>query len=990
MAGIQLYQPNGAGALNSAGAQHPAPVTIEVDMVCQLSFIGGTTARHRWVLTKPSGSAAVLSSTTSSGPSFMPDVDGGSYSVSLFDIDENEYILDIVTPTDGAPTGGGGGSVVTTIATYADVRAATFAPSEPQAVVLVQCRATVDDGGGGAFAFDSEDDATADNDGTVLVDADGNRLKRVYSGSIDVRWFGAVADVDGAADGVLSGGSVSNLASASTTFTADDVGKIVLIHTPKSAATGTVQTGTSFTEGEGYALTGSGTAFLTELFTGQRILIGATEYNVVSITSNTAATIYPLPPNTTAGQTLYRSVQHFATISAFVNATNVTISPGATVAGSSLRFLYGTDNLDAFNNAAAYAQSLRKEILIPGSASSYAISDTLDTITVPGFKVIGHGTSALSQSPFGGSDWLRSDLMWGSIVRCFSGSFLKVEDAINVYAGPVLEHFMVIGPGFGETTGLGRVSGNWSNAFIDDVSFCNFSIGVDIEMCFGSTWNNLTTLGCGIGVHAIASNTQRFDYLSAQGCAVGLDIEGLGNSTFNQPIMQGNVGQASLYMHPFDSDNACLELLFVGGYWENNPTGLLMGNFLKMHAATGTSISQITFEACHSGDVYTFEPTGDGTITTIKTVNNQFAGTVKPTWDYWTNGGSWSIVDLSNKSSVAMPLLSIGSSATPDGQQAFYHPATIDTGPSPDEVTPDLLDSFFQDVIYSNNVKINAPTFNGATPPKWWTITLFFRPQAGGTVVTWDAAFITNPWTDSGTASGRSAFISWMHIGSNTWVCFGYQPFVDADTLVRSGAGSPEGSVTAAVGTAYLRTDGATNTTLWTKVSGSGNTGWESVRTSYPALNVQRVARGVAFVVEADADIDGYGRVTINTTSGTSVMIPVEVPDGCTLTDILLRVIAGSNVDLPAVMPRFFLRKLVGNTNTESSSSAAVDASANVGAYNAQHTIVLNSIGETVDNTTNRYMIEFVSESGANAATGFKVITAEIYYTVTDPDRGAA
>ena len=40
------------------------------------------------------------------------------------------------------------------------------------------------------------------------------------------------------------------------------------------------------------------------------------------------------------------------------------------------------------------------------------------------------------------------------------------------------------------------------------------------------------------------------------------------------------------------------------------------------------------------------------------------------------------------------------------------------------------------------------------------------------------------------------------------------------------GAGSPEGVVTASVGSIYLRTDGGTGTTLYVKESGTGNTGW--------------------------------------------------------------------------------------------------------------------------------------------------------------------
>lgn len=42
----------------------------------------------------------------------------------------------------------------------------------------------------------------------------------------------------------------------------------------------------------------------------------------------------------------------------------------------------------------------------------------------------------------------------------------------------------------------------------------------------------------------------------------------------------------------------------------------------------------------------------------------------------------------------------------------------------------------------------------------------------------------------------------------------------------RRGAGTPEGNVTAPVGSAYLRTDGGAGTTLYIKESGTGNTGW--------------------------------------------------------------------------------------------------------------------------------------------------------------------
>ena len=44
--------------------------------------------------------------------------------------------------------------------------------------------------------------------------------------------------------------------------------------------------------------------------------------------------------------------------------------------------------------------------------------------------------------------------------------------------------------------------------------------------------------------------------------------------------------------------------------------------------------------------------------------------------------------------------------------------------------------------------------------------------------------------------------------------------------LIRSGTGTPEGAVTAGVGSLFLRTDGSAATTLYVKESGTGNTGW--------------------------------------------------------------------------------------------------------------------------------------------------------------------
>lgn len=48
----------------------------------------------------------------------------------------------------------------------------------------------------------------------------------------------------------------------------------------------------------------------------------------------------------------------------------------------------------------------------------------------------------------------------------------------------------------------------------------------------------------------------------------------------------------------------------------------------------------------------------------------------------------------------------------------------------------------------------------------------------------------------------------------------------NSNVIWRVGAGTPEGAVTAPVGSLFTRTDGGANTTLYVKESGAGNTGW--------------------------------------------------------------------------------------------------------------------------------------------------------------------
>ena len=63
--------------------------------------------------------------------------------------------------------------------------------------VHVKSHTTLGDGGGGDFWFDTSDTSTADDNGINIVDAQSPRTgtwKRLYSGKINIRWFGATGD----------------------------------------------------------------------------------------------------------------------------------------------------------------------------------------------------------------------------------------------------------------------------------------------------------------------------------------------------------------------------------------------------------------------------------------------------------------------------------------------------------------------------------------------------------------------------------------------------------------------------------------------------------------------------------------------------------------------------------------------------------------------------------------------------------------------------
>ena len=88
---------------------------------------------------------------------------------------------------------------------------------------------------------------------------------------------------------------------------------------------------------------------------------------------------------------------------------------------------------------------------------------------------------------------------------------------------------------------------------------------------------------------------------------------------------------------------------------------------------------------------------------------------------------------------------------------------------------------------------------------------VFIDFHSGTTVVDFDARIFTA--TGTGVAGGAALAFTAERIALN-------------GIGIVTGTSTPEGAVTAPVGSLFLRTDGGAGTTLYVKESGAGNTGW--------------------------------------------------------------------------------------------------------------------------------------------------------------------
>ncbi len=149
---------------------------------------GGTTPKTTWqdsAGTTPNSNPIVLDA---GGSALI--YGSGTYQLTVTDADGGS-----IPAYSGVTATFGGSTPIGTVATVVALRASTGTPPIQQ--IWVGGYFTIGDGGEGNFWYNASDTTSADNGGTIIVDASGNRWYRQTEGNVSVIMFGALgADAD--------------------------------------------------------------------------------------------------------------------------------------------------------------------------------------------------------------------------------------------------------------------------------------------------------------------------------------------------------------------------------------------------------------------------------------------------------------------------------------------------------------------------------------------------------------------------------------------------------------------------------------------------------------------------------------------------------------------------------------------------------------------------------------------------------------------------
>lgn len=146
---------------------------------------------------------------------------------------------------------------------------------------------------------------------------------------------------------------------------------------------------------------------------------------------------------------------------------------------------------------------------------------------------------------------------------------------------------------------------------------------------------------------------------------------------------------------------------------------------------------------------------------------------------------------------------------------------------------------------------------------------------------------------------------------------------VDGPCRVRAGAGSPEGSVTGNICDTYFRSNGGTDTTIYVKESGSGNTGWVALGSGSGSWTNPMTSSAIAAIV---SDETGSGKLVFDTTPTFTTSITINNPSlGVTVVDgvVVANATAATSGVTEQVSPVIRLRGSAWKSNATAASQTS-------------------------------------------------------------------
>ena len=218
------------------------------------------------------------------------------------------------------------------------------------------------------------------------------------------------------------------------------------------------------------------------------------------------------------------------------------------------------------------------------------------------------------------------------------------------------------------------------------------------------------------------------------------------------------------------------------------------------------------------GDGYAAEI--DGTISGITFEVFQSYWDFKPAWGVLLKGSSGLVGDAWDLDPGVNGAIVI--EADSDGDISRYISGLVRIGSQKFKFATYTVDIPVEASTFSYRQRINSPfirgdaVFSDASDP-YNTSVYLAHNSAGGYLQLSDADFTprVNNAKSLGNATSR-----WSDV-------YGYKIRAgDGTAFWTTGTGSPEGAVTAPVGSIFTRLNGGANTTLYIKESGTGNTGW--------------------------------------------------------------------------------------------------------------------------------------------------------------------